>query len=116
MSPSRRETHASHLISAMTTCGPSCLFAGFTSVSMRTGYAIDSMWGVGSQLTGQEQVVSCPSGTLVTGISGGAFPGDWAKPPSGFVQTLQLYCSCEQHRSVQGRNATKALSLHHQHL
>jgi hypothetical protein len=53
------------------------------------------MFGVGAQNGGAESVVQCPSNTLVTGVSGGAFGGSWARPPYSFLQSLQFYCSGE---------------------
>jgi hypothetical protein len=48
--------------------------SGFPTVNLKTGVAIDSVFGVGAQ-SGGETTFSCPAETVVTGIAGGASPG-----------------------------------------
>uniref|UniRef100_A0A383WLU6 LysM domain-containing protein n=1 Tax=Tetradesmus obliquus TaxID=3088 RepID=A0A383WLU6_TETOB len=62
---------------------------GFPSVAMKTGWAVDSVLGVGAQ-SGGERLFSCPAGMLVTGIAGGANPEEY---PKGWLSNLQLRCS-----------------------
>uniref|UniRef100_A0A383W0W1 LysM domain-containing protein n=1 Tax=Tetradesmus obliquus TaxID=3088 RepID=A0A383W0W1_TETOB len=62
---------------------------GFTSVSLKAGAAVDSLFGVGAQ-SGGERLFSCPPGMVVTGIAGGASPGQY---PKGWVANLQFRCS-----------------------
>jgi hypothetical protein len=47
---------------------------GFSAINLKTGCAVDSMFGVGAQ-SGGETTFTCPSGMVVTGIAGGASPG-----------------------------------------
>lgn len=54
---------------------------GFTSVSLKAGAAVDSLFGVGAQ-SGGERLFSCPPGMVVTGIAGGASPGQVRGPAS----------------------------------
>lgn len=61
---------------------------GFTRIPFNAGGAIDSMFGVGAQ-TGYEKVVQCPTGTVVTGIAGGANP---KRAPSSWLSHFQIQC------------------------
>lgn len=63
------------------------LMTGFTQVPLRSGWAIDSLFGVGS-MTGNEGLYKCPPNTMVTGFSAGA-----NGYPAGWVANLQFLCT-----------------------
>lgn len=67
--------------------GNTTLMTGFTSVPVRSGWAIDQLFGVGA-FTGGEGQFNCPNNTMVTGFSAGT-----KDEPMGFIVNLQFYCS-----------------------
>jgi hypothetical protein len=70
------------------------LIAGFTSVAITSGWAVNSIFGIGAA-DGVPQTMQCPEGTKVTGMSGGAMGVSPFEPPKSFLQMLQFYCSGE---------------------
>lgn len=66
----------------MSECG------GFTSIKIKAGWAIDSMFAVGAQ-SGDELIYNCPDNTVVTGIAGGMSP---EKDSKGWISNLQFQC------------------------
>ena len=66
---------------------------GFTTVGLRSGWAVDALFGVGAQ-SGGEATVSCPLNTMITGIAGGSVPRKftWAQKGRLWLANLQFQC------------------------
>jgi hypothetical protein len=68
--------------------------SGFPTVSLMSGWALDSLFGVGAQ-SGGENTFACPSGMVVTGIAGGASP-DAVRIGKCIYSAVCVACSCSE--------------------
>lgn len=80
--------------------------AGFTTVTFKGGWAIDSLFGVGD-VSGTEMVLQCPNDTMVTGFSAGAGAAGYTFAANGvrksLIDSLQFYCSSGCRSGARGR-------------
>lgn len=63
--------------------------AGFNKVTLRAGFAVDSVFNVGAQ-TGDGSEDLCPPATVVVGFAGGV---SVAQYPKGWITGLQFQCA-----------------------
>ncbi|GIL58199.1 hypothetical protein Vafri_13324 [Volvox africanus] len=74
------------------------LTTGVRTISLTATWAIESLFGVGSGTGGSQSVFTCPSGTVITGFSAGAYPPMYETvPPNSWIMNLQFLC---QERSL----------------
>ncbi len=85
--------------------------AGFVSVAFKSDYwSLYNFMGVGQTPGGEDTTFTCPSGTVITGISGGKvrYADDSPLADPSWLAALQFYCSSKNHAPLAVNEAAAA--------